>query len=369
MNAQPPNQPCLQLEAFRRKKEAGSSRTQTPANSAPASANSAAHDTAASTPQQQTAGQGSSQTEAGPASPPRPALHPPSQVSARPPSSESSPDRAGHSYANGGLTGKDHVQADEATWFDNPVSAAVQSSPAQQLPPVSAGQADGAGEQDGWGESLQGWDDLDLGLQGVERQSGKPVTVQQGSPVGVAAVLHVLCVQCLQPHRSCQGTAGLPVCSDHLQHCPTHEQQPSAAQQRWSPLQGLTSTSRLQNRQLTGPMAGEPSRAQLAAAALHLPALGTPLPAPPGRGSQLHPGSQSAGRMRGQTCLPAPTGQRLAVQLRHSLRSCSSSWLLQGRRGLSCRTRWGSSGSSLQGPAFGAAATLAQVHAALQIRL
>ncbi len=57
----------------------------------------------------------------------------------------------------------------------------------QHLPPVSAGQAGGAGEQEGWDVSQQGWDELDLGLQGVERQSGKPAPVQQGSPVGVAA--------------------------------------------------------------------------------------------------------------------------------------------------------------------------------------
>lgn len=57
----------------------------------------------------------------------------------------------------------------------------------QHLPPVSAGQAGGAGEQEGWDVSQQGWDELDLSLQGVERQSGKPAPVQQGSPVGVAA--------------------------------------------------------------------------------------------------------------------------------------------------------------------------------------
>ena len=204
-DAQPSNLPCLQLEAFRRKKEAGSSRTQTPTNSAPASATSAAHDTAASAPQQQTAGQGSSQTDAGPASPPRPALHPRQQASAQAPSSESSPDRAGHSYVNGGLTGKKHAQADGATWFDNPVSAAAQSSPMQHPPPVSAGQAGGAGEQDGWDESHQGWDDLDLGLQGVERQPGKPVAVQRARlPCGCCSFLHVLCVQSQRPHRCCQ---------------------------------------------------------------------------------------------------------------------------------------------------------------------
>ena len=70
--------------------------------------------------------------------------------------------------------------------------------------------------------------------------------------------------------------------------------------------------------------------------------------------------------MRGQTCLPDLARRRLALQLGHSLRSCCSSWLLQSRRRLSCRTRWGSGGSSRQGPAYEAAASLAQVLEALQ---